>query len=373
MKNNSILLIHGTAPKMGGASLKTFDLCKYFSKKNDKVILVSPYSESPLLNSKIKELNISHYNLPLNKWQYMIINIFKILKIIKNNNIKYIYSAHRNSDIISYFLKILSYNSLKIFTTIHFSIQAYNYDYAKFAKFRQFIHKYVIKKFDKIIAVSKVVNDDLENYFNIQASKIKLIYNGIDYNNCLSGNKLNLKYKKNENIIDIGYIGSISKIKNYKQLLKIIDILSQKKEVRIFILGENKVGKEKDIFFQNANSNVYYEGIQYNINDWLDFFDIQIYTSTNESFGRAVAEGQAAGIPVVAFDGGGISEIIENNNTGFLINKYNLPDFISKVDLLISNPSIRKKMKISAKARIKNKFSKKRYLEKYYSLMKKDA
>jgi|WetSurMetagenome_2_1015567.scaffolds.fasta_scaffold153640_1 glycosyltransferase involved in cell wall biosynthesis len=47
--------------------------------------------------------------------------------------------------------------------------------------------------------------------------------------------------------------------------------------------------------------------------------DVFVNASFNEPFGRSIAEAQAEGLPVVAFDSGGIREIVEHEKTGLLI------------------------------------------------------
>lgn len=47
--------------------------------------------------------------------------------------------------------------------------------------------------------------------------------------------------------------------------------------------------------------------------------DVFVNASCREPFGRSIAEAQGAGLPVVSFDSGGVSEIVEHGSTGFLI------------------------------------------------------
>jgi glycosyltransferase involved in cell wall biosynthesis len=46
--------------------------------------------------------------------------------------------------------------------------------------------------------------------------------------------------------------------------------------------------------------------------------DVFVNASFREPFGRSIAEAQGAGLPVVAFDSGGVAEIVVHNATGFL-------------------------------------------------------
>ena len=60
-----------------------------------------------------------------------------------------------------------------------------------------------------------------------------------------------------------------------------------------------------------------------------------IALAKDEDFGMTVVEAQAAGTPVIAFNGGGFKESVVNNETGILINEISeksLKEAIKKVE-----------------------------------------
>ncbi|KAI2605597.1 glycosyltransferase family 4 protein [Hypoxylon sp. NC1633] len=59
--------------------------------------------------------------------------------------------------------------------------------------------------------------------------------------------------------------------------------------------------------------------------------DIFLHCSITETFGLVVLEAMASGVPVVARDEGGPSDIITNEKTGFLVPPNNLEEFVEKV------------------------------------------
>ena len=78
--------------------------------------------------------------------------------------------------------------------------------------------------------------------------------------------------------------------------------------------------------------------------------DIFVLTSKSESFSLVLCEAMNYGIPCVAFDVDvGPREIIQNGKNGFLIEDRNIDLMIKKIDGLLSNNDIRKKMGIDAK------------------------
>ncbi len=55
------------------------------------------------------------------------------------------------------------------------------------------------------------------------------------------------------------------------------------------------------------------------IADRLATADLYVWPALNEAFGMAVLEAQASGLPVIAGDGGGVSEIVLHDATGLLV------------------------------------------------------
>jgi glycosyltransferase involved in cell wall biosynthesis len=51
----------------------------------------------------------------------------------------------------------------------------------------------------------------------------------------------------------------------------------------------------------------------------LEWAQVAVLPSYIESFGLAVAEAQAGGLPVIAYDSGAVPEMVENGRTGWLV------------------------------------------------------
>ncbi len=76
----------------------------------------------------------------------------------------------------------------------------------------------------------------------------------------------------------------------------------------------------------------------------MDALDILVVPSVwEEPFGLVAVEGMARSLPVVACRSGGLADIIEDGETGFLVEK-NAEDIRKAVKCLISNPELRAEM-----------------------------
>ena len=93
-----------------------------------------------------------------------------------------------------------------------------------------------------------------------------------------------------------------------------------------------------------------------------DAIDISVVPSIlPEPFGLVATEAMLSCNPVVASNHGGLSEILIDNVTGFYVEPRNQKDLEAKIEILIENPELAKKMGLSGNKRVKEFFSTDKY------------
>lgn len=70
--------------------------------------------------------------------------------------------------------------------------------------------------------------------------------------------------------------------------------------------------------------------------------DVFLHSSITETFGLVVLEAMASGIPVIARDRGGPSEIVQHEETGYLVGEDDVDTFVSRIIDLRRNADLRK-------------------------------
>src|SRR5918995_891945 len=79
--------------------------------------------------------------------------------------------------------------------------------------------------------------------------------------------------------------------------------------------------------------------------------DVCLVPSRTESFGLVALEAAACGTPVVAADVGGLGSVVDDGETGFLVEGRAAADYAAPVDVLLSHPDLARAMGASALAR----------------------
>jgi glycosyltransferase involved in cell wall biosynthesis len=83
---------------------------------------------------------------------------------------------------------------------------------------------------------------------------------------------------------------------------------------------------------------------------------VYLHSGRAESFGLAVLEGSAAGLPVVAADEGGPREIIAEGETGFLV-PATAQNFAEKLAWLLLHPSEAAEMGQRGAAQVRHRYT----------------
>jgi len=82
----------------------------------------------------------------------------------------------------------------------------------------------------------------------------------------------------------------------------------------------------------------------------------------------AILEAAFCGIPTIAFQNGGIREVIQHNQTGYLAFSKKIDQLAHEMDRLAKNKRLREKMGLAAEERVQQLFSAKIMTEKYIEL-----
>ncbi|GBC63210.1 glycosyl transferase group 1 [Desulfonema ishimotonii] len=82
--------------------------------------------------------------------------------------------------------------------------------------------------------------------------------------------------------------------------------------------------------------------------------DLFAFPGIRESLGMVFLESQSCGLPVVAFDNGGIPEVVADRKTGFLVPPFDEDLFDHTLEVLILNKELRRDMGRKARRHVRN-------------------
>lgn len=163
--------------------------------------------------------------------------------------------------------------------------------------------------------------------------------------------------------ITIGTVKGLKKIYAIDVLIKAFSIAQKKLpdyKLELVIAGQgDQLDELVNLTSELKAENVNFLGFISNdqVPDLLKTFDIFAALSRQESFGVAVIEAAASGLPVVVSDAEGFKEIVKDNVTGLITPIDDSAAAAEAIIHLIENPNIRKTLSTNAREFVLSEFS----------------
>ncbi len=328
---------------VGGVETGTLDLAKYLVKFGHKAVVVSNGGEL------VKELESSgaiHYQLPVHKKSIWLIfkMIPRLVEIIKKEEIDIVHARSRLPAWIAYFA---ARKTRTIFiTTCH-------------GYYKKHPFSYVMGFGRRVIVLSNVIARHMIDDFGVPHERIRLVPRSVD----LEKFKYISPDKKRKEEFNVGIIGRITPLKGHlhfiKAMAKVARVIPR---FKVWIVGDVPSSREAykeeiQVLVKRLGLWPYTQflGTQRDIPAILSNLDLLVLaTTTHEAFGRVIIEAQAAGVPVVATEVGGVVDIIENEKTGLLVPPADPKGMAEAVIKIFKDPDLARNLAENAYKKVQN-------------------
>ena len=243
------------------------------------------------------------------------------------------------------------------------------------------IEENAYKSADGVIAVSKDMKQDVIELYGVDENKVRVIYNGIDpdFYHPIYDESILKKHGINPQKPFVLFVGRITRQKGISQLIQAIPQIDKNAQIVLCAGAPDTPELAEECKNLIAKASEERDGIIW-IQEMMHHKELRIIyshatvfatPSLYEPFGIINLEAMACGTPVVGSAVGGIPEIIVEGETGFLIElEHKSPtdfspknpeefqsNFAEKLNVLLTNPSLAKKMGEDARKRAEFVFS----------------
>jgi len=346
-KKPSILYLI-TQGEYGGATHYILDLAKYLAKDFDISIAFGEVDKSAEFQKLLKKHKIKYHLLPNLKREIDYKTDYKALKEIRSLiKITKPDILHLNSSKISI---LGSLATIGLETKVVYTAHGWVFNEELSKKKKQFYiqaEKLTAILKQKIICVSEFDRQTAINYNITNKNKLTTIHNGIPDFELLTREQARDEIKQKLNNSDlflkadfvVGSIGYLYANKGYDYLINSIrKLVDQGQNPLLLIIGG---GSEKKELLNLINQLKLEDHVQLlgeikHASRLLRSFDIYVCSSTKEGLSYTIIEAMTAGIPIVATDVGGNSELITNQKEGLIIEPGEI-DSLTKAILEIKN------------------------------------
>ncbi len=306
----------------------------------------------------------------------------KILKLSTYNSIKFsfqnrrkIKQAVKDSDIV-----FVQDTALNGFLAIRYAKKyvkkvIFYVHQIMWEQFEKIAHVFFNKLFSKLIKYTTIKSlnrcdlvllpySDLRNKFRLAGVKkeMRVIRLGIDTNHFLppkDKQESKKKIKLSKKTI-IGYVGRVSKEKNTLVLLNAFRKLNQEK-FSLLIVGD---GQPEIVNMFKKNKNCKITGFVHNVKDYLQAMDIFVMPSLTETTSLATLEAMSCGLPVIVTKVGFMKDYVVKDHNGFFFPRNNPTLLALKIEKLVKDPEMMKKISHNARKTMTYSFSWERSINK---------
>ncbi len=392
----------------GGADKVAFNLANGFCKKGHQVFVVTNTQDKKKekLGINFEGMKVYRIYLPCyhERWKaYLSLYNPKAvgkLKDVLQDTRPDIVHVHNIHYYFSYYsLRIAKKYSKAVFLTVH-DVMLFNYrklatkkytekfdcrtnwwDHLKQAQkrynpLRNIVIHYYLKYVDKIFAVSNALKEAL-NQNGIQ--NVEVIHNGIDVENWQIEQEKIKEFKnkfdlQNKKIVLFG--GRLSGLKGGGKIIEAMDLVSKEMpEAVLLVLGK------KDHYAQQMKQLAREKDVNLILTDWIEKDELKsAYWSSDivvtpslclDTFNLMNLEAMVCHKPVLGTCFGGTPEIVQDGETGYIVNPFNIELMAEKILDLLTNSQKAKQFGEIGYQRVKKGFSLEKQVEAYLKWFKK--
>lgn len=223
--------------------------------------------------------------------------------------------------------------------------------------------KYGYNNINYLFALTKSLKDDYELFLkDNKVTKVVIVPNIIYMPNKKSS-------LKNMNLITVSRLNSIKRIDTMIELFSKI----KNKKSKLYIVGDGEeLEKLKNITNKlNLNDRVIFTlyKTKEEMQEYLLDSSIFLLTSESEGLPMVLLEAMSYGIPCIAFNTrSGVSDIIDNDINGYIIENRNSKKYIESIDYLLGNKELLKEFGENAIKKSK-KFTSKEIIKKWQEVL----
>lgn len=296
----------------GGAERHLHDLAVAIDRTRFEVVFIYLSGSEGPFSKEIEKLGVKTIYL---KWKngYDIFGRFKLISLLKQFKPDLVH-VHLLPLLIILFIRL--FINCPVLYTEH-GIACRRDAKLENNIIRQFIERIDFLFCEIIAANSQASAEALGNVYKIVSSKVQVIHLGINLNQFTAKKQKQMKYT-------IGFLGRIqNSIKGVDRLPHVAKFMvdNWNNEFKYIIAGDGEDRSKVEWLCLDLGVDQFFEFIGWtsDAQKFLSKIDVLVIPSRMESFGLVALEAFVMNIPVVAFNTGGLREILEECPIGYLV------------------------------------------------------
>ena len=234
------------------------------------------------------------------------------------------------------------------------------------------------KPYRVVVAISSAVESELVNHVGLDPARVVKVASAVDAAGYVPAaaaaarERLAAIFGLPGEPILVGVIAQLIPRKGHELLLgSLREIFAHHPQVRVLCFGRGRLRQalQREIDNRGFGTRVKLAGFRNDLADLIPGLHLLVHPARREGLGVAVLEALSAGVPVVASDAGGLTDIIEQERHGLLFESGNARALRDAVMRMLDDSELRRRCARNGRMHVESEFSvqrmSRRYLEVY--------
>ncbi len=311
----------------GGAERIVLNLLKHLDRSKFTLVLALVKKEGRYLQDIPKDVEL--IDLDVKQARY---SLFKIAKLIREQKPDIIFTSLSHLNLLIALIRPFFSKKIKFIARESNTVSEQN-KRDKYPKINDLLYRLVYNNYDLIVTQAKAMRDDLKKNYNVDESKMKIIYNPVDID-YIKNSSVEKRVDLPKGKFNLLAVGRLSEQKGYDLLLKSLAKLDDSFYLSILGEGDKKEELKEQIEELNIQNRVDLKGFSSNPYAYMKEADLLVLSSRYEGLPNVVLEANSLGLGVVAYDSsGGTGEIVKDGINGYLVKPFDVDEFARKIEL----------------------------------------
>lgn len=309
-------------PTVGGSGVVATELGKLLAEKGHEVHFIT--SSTPFRLNRMYS-NVFSHQVDVNSYSvfqyapYDIALATKIGEVIKSEKLDLLHVHYAIPHAVCAILgRDMAGSDIGIVTTLHGTdITVLGTD----SSLKEAI-RYGIEKSDVVTAVSNSLRDQTYSMINPDQT-IETVYNFVDERDYRIKDTGSLKEElgigETEKVVI--HVSNFRKVKRVKDVIHTFYRIRQSVTSKLLLVGDGPEmsGIQEQVRNLGIEDDVLFLGKRDNLSELYNISDLKLLLSEKEAFGLVMLEAMACGVPGIGTNVGGIPEIVEPDQNGYLV------------------------------------------------------
>lgn len=212
------------------------------------------------------------------------------------------------------------------------------------------------------IAASEVTRQDRIRRTGIAADKVLTIHNGVDtdhFQRCQTRAEARKQFRLPDDAVIVGGLGRLHEHKGFEYLIHAAAVLRADCPNLIVAIGgsgELRSRLEGLAVELGVQDRVRLLGQIHDVRGFLECLDVFALPSLCEALPYALLEAMSMGLPAVATRVGGVAELVDEGQSGFVIEARRTDQLVSALHPLLQSADLRQRIGAAARTRVVESF-----------------